>query len=158
MIVVYYDYGGTHTSVVAAAVHLGRLNPEKVPEGKELIDLPLFDRITQSDLGHIIYNGTSIDGNNIYTLGLKKAKNLVIPAVEDMYKAVFGNTDGLYLVDVSSATNFYMKLGGLLSRGMRLQFLGLPLVVYGTRKAYRNIVRLVFNTKNAVKDYPGIQK
>ncbi|MDI6601160.1 MAG: DUF3189 family protein [Thermoanaerobacteraceae bacterium] len=158
LIVIYYDYGGTHTSVVASAIHLGKLNPAQVPDGKDIIRLPLFDSITQNDLGHIIYNGTDEYGNNIYTLGIKNAKDLVMPAISDMYKAIFGNTNGLYLADVSATTNFFMKLGGLISRGLRIQPLGLPIVVYGTRKAYPDIVRIVQNTKNTVKDFGGIQK
>ncbi len=158
MIVVYYDYGGTHTSVVASAVHLGTLNPAKVPESKEITMLPLFDSVTQNELGHIIYIGTDEYGNNIYTLGLKRAKNLVIPAISDMYKAVFGNTDGLYLVDVSPATDVFMKIGGFISRGLKMQPLGLPIITYGTRRAYPDIVEIVKNTKNTVKDFAGIQK
>lgn len=158
MIVIYYDYGGTHTSVVASAIHLGRLNPAKIPETRDITRLPLFDTVTQNELGHIIYNGTDEYGNNIYTLGIKKTKNLVIPAINDMYKAIFGNTDGLYLVDVSPATDIFMKLGGLISRGLRMQPLGLPIVVYGTKRAYPKIVRIVENTKNAVKNYSGILK
>ena len=158
LIVIYYDYGGTHTSVVAAALHLGNLNPAKVPENKQLTNLPLFDSITQNELGHIVYNGTDEYGNNIYTMGIKRAKNLIIPAISDMYKAVFGNTDGIYLVDVSPATDAFMKIGGFISRFLKMQPLGLPIIIYGTKRAYPNIVKIVENTKNTVKDFAGIQK
>lgn len=158
MIVIYYDYGGTHTSVVASAIHLGKLNPTRIPENEEISKLPLFDSITQNELGHIVYNGTDEYGNNIYTMGIKKTKNLVIPAISDMYKAIFGNTDGLYLVDVSPATDIFMKIGGLISRGLRMQPIGLPIVIYGTKRAYPNIVKIVENTKNTVKNFAGIQK
>jgi xylulokinase len=42
MKIIYHCYGGSHSSVLAAAIHTGRLNPERLPTGEELMALPYF--------------------------------------------------------------------------------------------------------------------
>ena len=45
MIIIYRCYGGTHSSVMAASIHLELLPGDRKPAGKELLALPYFDRI-----------------------------------------------------------------------------------------------------------------
>ena len=42
MYIVYRDVGGTHSTVVAAAIHLNRLPMQEVPSRDEILNLPLF--------------------------------------------------------------------------------------------------------------------
>ncbi|HCX78095.1 MAG TPA: hypothetical protein DG577_01645, partial [Firmicutes bacterium] len=40
---IYHCYGGAHSSVTAAAVHVGLLARDKTPSRLELVSLPYFD-------------------------------------------------------------------------------------------------------------------
>ena len=53
MIIIYHCYGGTHSSVMAASLHLGLLPQDKKPTGKELLALPYFDQQSGADFGKI---------------------------------------------------------------------------------------------------------
>ena len=57
MIIIYRCYGGTHSSVMAASIHLELLPGDRKPAGKELLALPYFDRQNGADFGKIFYMG-----------------------------------------------------------------------------------------------------
>jgi len=40
--VIYFDYGGSHSSVVAANIHAGKLAPPKTTPIGEIINLPIL--------------------------------------------------------------------------------------------------------------------
>lgn len=71
MKVIYHCYGGSHSSVVAAALHLKWLDPTRLPDPLDLIHLPYFDKTQDSDFGRIHYMGTDESGHDIYILGKK---------------------------------------------------------------------------------------
>ncbi|MDI6603570.1 MAG: DUF3189 family protein [Thermoanaerobacteraceae bacterium] len=159
MHIIYHCYGGTHTSIVASYIHIGSLPMDRIPTKEEIENIPMFDKLNgQNDTGHIVLIGTDEYGNNIYTLGVKNGKNLVEPALKDLYYHLFKTNNGLMLIDTSSSTNWIMKIGGFTSITLKIPIIGRPLVVYGTKKIYKNIVQTVKNVKaqesaeyNAVK-------
>ena len=51
MKVIYSCYGGAHSSPVAAAIHLGKLPEERVPDAEALLQLPRFDRVDSEKHG-----------------------------------------------------------------------------------------------------------
>lgn len=62
--VFYACYAGTHSSVVAASLHLGLLDG-----GTKVSDLPLFDRRTHSEVGVPALVGVDKFGTEVYALG-----------------------------------------------------------------------------------------
>jgi ABC-type dipeptide/oligopeptide/nickel transport system permease subunit len=74
--VIYYCYGGTHSSVVTAAIHLKYLPEDRVPRADELMAVSRFDKAERHDIGVPYYMGTDELGNDIYVLGTGGAKNI----------------------------------------------------------------------------------
>ncbi len=149
MKIIYHCYGGAHSSVTAAFVHLGRLPEDRPPSPKELVSLPLFDRQEAGDHGRLIFLGSDEMGNQIYLVG-RRGRAEVLEGVFSGLTAIFGIADGDYLlVDVMGSVNLAMMFGGYLSRRLGWELVGRPLVAFGTRAAYWKIVKTV----HAVKEY-----
>ncbi|WP_066307455.1 DUF3189 family protein [Bacillus sp. FJAT-29814] len=150
MIYIYNDYGGTHTSSLAAAYHLKQLPQSEMKLTKDVIlNVKYFNKLTKQDFGKLIFHGIDDDGNSVYTIGRKRNK-YVVPALKEMIlileekfqvdeKIVFSNT--------SPTVPFLMSMGGFFSRGLKIDFIGVPLLVIGAKQCCDNIFRLVENTK-----------
>ncbi len=147
--IIYHCYGGAHSSVVAAAVHLGRLDAARKPHDRELMDLSLFDRQSKDEHGHLHFFGFDERGNQVYSIGCRNAG----VAVKNILKGVgriLGVEEELHFVDTLHCVNARMRIGGYLSRRLGLISLGRPLVLSGTRAAFGKIVQLVERTKTEV--------
>ena len=84
MIYIYNDYGGTHTTSLAAAYHLKKLpQSERKLTTEEILNVQYFNKLTHADFGKIIFHGMDEDGNPVYTIGRKRNK-LVVPAGEEV--------------------------------------------------------------------------
>jgi hypothetical protein len=138
--VIYFDYGGSHSSVVAAHIHTGKLDSSKTPPIGEIINLPDFDKTTQEDFGKIRKVGTDADGNEIHVLGTKNGNSggLVSGLVDTQ-----NLTDKFRFVDTMPYVNTWLRIGGWLSRGLSLPALGRPLIRIGILQAYPKLVSLV---------------
>jgi hypothetical protein len=151
LIYIYNDYGGTHTTSLAAAYHLKQLpQSERKLTTEEILNVKYFNQLTNEEFGKIIFHGKDDDGNSVYTIGRKRNK-FVIPALKEMTlllqekynfdeKIVFSNT--------SPTVPIAMSIGGFLSRGLKIDFIGVPLLVIGAKQCCDNIYRLVENTKH----------
>lgn len=151
MIIIYHDVGGTHSTAVAANIHINKLPIDTVPSKEELLKLKTFDKIDKGDMGHLIYIGEDEYKNKIYTIGRQYVANLVIPAIEDMYTILKGDNEDLMIVDTKPSINTLMKIGGFTSRRLHLVGIGRPIVTYGTLKAYMDIANIVRGVKNNLK-------
>jgi hypothetical protein len=80
LIYIYHDYGGTHTTSIAAAYHLKQLpqSERKLTSG-EILNVKFFNKLTKEDFGKVILHGIDDDGNSVYTIGRKRNK-YVVPA------------------------------------------------------------------------------
>lgn len=148
--IIYHCYGGAHSSVVAAAIHLGRLDPARMPYDRELVDLELFDRQSKDGHGQLHFFGFDEDGNQVYSVGCRNAGT----AVENILKGVAGMLGAgkeVHFVDTLHCVNARMRAGGYLSRRLGLIRLGRPLVLSGTRAVYKKLVQLVADTKHKAK-------
>lgn len=151
MIYIYNDYGGTHTTSLAAAYHLKQLpQSEQKLTSDEILNVKYFNQLTKKDFGKIIFHGTDEEGNSVYTIGRKRDK-FVVPALKELTlllqekyhfdeKIVFSNT--------SPTVPISMSIGGFFSRGLKIDFIGVPLLVKGAKQCCANIYRLVENTKH----------
>lgn len=153
MIFIYTDFGGTHSTALAAAYHLNKLPMDRKLTKEEILNVDYFNKLKTEDMGKIIFHGVDTEGNSVYTIGRKSSK-LVVPALknlslllQDKYqiheKIVFSNT--------SPTVPFAMTIGGFLSRELKIDFIGVPLLVIGAKQCCHNILQLVEHTKQIGK-------
>ncbi|MBS4539631.1 DUF3189 family protein [Clostridium sp. D2Q-11] len=148
MHIIYHCVGGTHSSAIAAAIHLGMLPNDKKPQLNELMDFPFFDKLKKDQQGRILLRGIDEKGNQVYTISRQFAPELVIPAIIDSYTIAGGNLDNLLLIDTMPAVNLLMKIGGFSSRRLHLVSFGRPIVAKGTLQAYEDLIKIVKDTKS----------
>lgn len=148
MKIVYDDYGGAHSTPVAAALHLGRMRADRCPTNAELMALPLFDRVTRAGQGYLISMGTDAEGHEVYILGRGPSGIIVERALVSGSTLAGGLPACTMFVETLSCVNLWMRVGGFLSRALGWVSLGRPLVLYGTRTAFPSLVKLVALTKS----------
>lgn len=147
--IIYHCYGGAHSSVTAAAIHLHKLKPHKTPTEDELMSLTLFDRQTKEGHGQLHFFGVDQWGNQVYSVGCRNVGS----SVETLLKNVSGLLDikdELVFVDTLHCVNINMRVGGYISRRLGLIKQGRPLVLRGTQEAYPALVELVCQVKQEV--------
>lgn len=143
MKIIYHCWGGSHSSVVCAAIHLGRLPRDRVPTAAELRALPEFDRQTKRDHGRMFHMGRDERGNDVYFLG-RRSNGAVIDRILPGMVEVFGlSRDEIITMNTSPYVNPLMVIGGTLSRALGLVRPGRAIVTLGARLAHRRLCRAV---------------
>ncbi|KJS16144.1 MAG: ABC transporter [Peptococcaceae bacterium BRH_c4b] len=153
MIFIYNCYGGTHSSSMASAVHLKKLPQDRIPTWKEILNTDHFNRLTYKDLGRIIYRGTDEEGNKVFSLGRGTSK-VLIPCLKNLITILYneyGFNEKIIFSNMTPTVTFPMTIGGFLSRGLGIDFLGVPLLVIGAQQSYRKVVEVVKYTKECAK-------
>ena len=154
MIYIYNCYGGTHSSVLAIAYHLKMLDENREPTKDEILKLPNFNKLDYKDRGELFYHGIDQDGNKVYTVGRGNSK-ILIPGLYNLTsmlhmqkvlneKIIFSNT--------SPTVPLAMTFGGLFSRLLKIDSVGVPLLVKGAKQSYKNIIQLVNHTVKVAKE------
>ncbi|MDN5326716.1 MAG: hypothetical protein PWP41_1412 [Moorella sp. (in: firmicutes)] len=143
MKVIYHCFGGSHSSVTAAAIHLGLLPRDRLPAAAELMSLPYFDARSRGEEGEIKYMGTDIYGNKVYAAGKKNLGSRFEALLYDLAKVLGLPRQELLLLNTSPFVNRLMVLGGFTSRRLGLAIPGRPIVILGTRRAYFRLVEFV---------------
>lgn len=142
MKVIYHCYGGAHSSVIAAALHLKLIEKHRLPSIEEMMAIPYYDKTDNGDFGSIRFMGIDESGNEVYVLGKKsmgdKYTQILVGVAE-----ILGVGDQIIATDCLNRVNMSMKLGGFLSRRVGLVFPGRPVLSRGTRKAFMTLVNLV---------------
>ncbi|WP_432408799.1 DUF3189 family protein [Wukongibacter sp. M2B1] len=148
MHIVYHCATGCHSSSTAAAMHLDLLPIDTKPSYHDLINVPFYDELEETDRGRLILRGTDIKGNKIYTLSRKYIPHLVLPVVCDTWKAFNQSEKDLMLINTQPGVNGFMKFGGYLSRRLKLTKVGKPIVAKATLYSYNYIANIVKDTKD----------
>ncbi len=154
MIYIYNCYGGTHSSVLAMAYHLEMLDATREPTKEEILELPNFNKLVYGNRGELFYYGNDKYGNKVYTIGRGRSK-VLIPGLYNLAsmlhkqkllneKIIFSNT--------SPTVPLAMTFGGLFSRWLKIDFIGVPLLVKGAKQSYMDIIELVNHTRNIAKE------
>lgn len=149
MIIIYNCYGGTHSSILASAIHLKNLPSDRIPSKHEILSLKYFNKLNYKDMGRLLFHGTDDEGNQIYTIGRGTSKAL-IPAMRNLSITLCKKNyldEHFLFVNCSSTVPPLMTIGGFFSRGLHLDFIGVPLLTAGTRRTYYNISKLVEMSK-----------
>ncbi len=146
MKIIYHCFGGSHSSVTAAALHLGLLPRDRRPTLEELMAIPYFDNTDKSNFGSIRFMGLDEYENIIYILGKKslgdRYSNILYGTAE-----ILGVRDQILAVNTMPNVNWMMKLGGFISRQIGIVMLGRPLVGIGTQQAFSALANLVDITR-----------
>lgn len=146
MKIIYHCFGGSHSSVSAAALHLGLLDRGRIPTEEDLMRVPYYDKTTDADFGSIRYMGTDEAGNDIYVFGKKTFNNRYSALLMGIAR-ILGEQEELVMIDCMNRVNWSMKIGGFTSRRLGLTFVGRPIVSWGTRQAFAQLVNLVEITR-----------
>ena len=157
MIYIYNDYGGTHTTALAAAYHLNKLPVNRVLTKEEILSTDFFNKLQTSDMGKLIFHGVDENGDSVYTVG-RGASKVVLPAMKHLSVILqdkFQSNETIVFSNTSPTVPFAMTIGGLLSRRLKLDFIGVPLLVLGAKQCCKDILLLVSHTKNTRKMKSG---
>ena len=153
MIFIYNDYGGTHTTSLAAAYHLKKLPTNRKLTKEEILNIDYFNKLTKADFGKLIFHGIDEDGHSVYTIGRKSSK-LVVPALKELSMLLQDKYQGqekIIFSNTSPTVPFALTMGGLFSRGLKIDFIGVPCLIVGAKQCCLTILRLVENTKQKAK-------
>lgn len=149
--IIYHCFGGTHSSVTAAAFHLGMLPSDRKPQAGELLAIPFFDARDSNDHGYITLMGVDGQGNEIYFVGQRGSPQLLENIIHGLARQFDIPPNQYKLVNVMYKVNFSMRLGGFMSRRFKWIYPGRPLVTWGTINAFRKITNLVLRVKAGEK-------
>ncbi len=151
MKVIYHCYGGSHSSVIAAAIHVG-IMPYHLPPPKEaFFSCPLFDQCNPENHGTIHLVGIDEKGNEVYSMGCRGSFPLLKNTMQGILKIMRFDPHYIYFVDTLPYVNLEMRIGGFLSRQWGLISLGRPMVLRGSQKIFYDLVRLVEEVKGDLK-------
>ena len=147
----YCCYGGAHTSVTCASIHLGYLPADRVPEASEFLGVPFYDKMENKKLGTPVFMGKDDLGWDIYIIGMKNARQLVIPSIKSYLNACGVDQKRFILVNALIELHPVTSIGGVLSRKFGILSLGRPMTVWGIRKTYPRFIKLVEQVKENLR-------
>ncbi len=150
MKIIYHCFGGSHSSVTAAALHLGLIPETRLPKAGELKQIPYFDRQLVEDHGDFKYMGADSEGNEVYIVGKRNLGPMFEPLIRGLARVFSIPQDDLLIVDTMSCVNWLMVVGGILSRRLGIVCVGRPIVIFGTRQSHANFVKLVDQVKTTI--------
>ncbi len=148
MKIIYSCYGGAHSSVVAASIHMGYLPIDRIPTKKEILSIPYYDQSPKEFRGTPIYMGKDDQLREVYVVGMGPYRT---EYTEIAYNFAFQINNevkkNIRIVNVVPLLNFSVRLGGFLSRRIGLIQIGRPLTAMGIQKNYHLFLQLVNNVK-----------
>ena len=143
----YHCFGGAHTSITCAAIHLGYLPMDRTPNAREFISVAHYDKMEDENRGTPLYIGRDELGIDIYAIGLKNACNIMIPAIKSYLSAIGVQQKDILFVESLIKLHPMTGVGGFLSRKLNMVALGRPLTIWGIRRRYSVFVDLVSGVK-----------
>jgi hypothetical protein len=154
MIYIYNCYGGTHSSILAMAYHLEMLDETREPTKDEILNLPNFNKLVYGNRGELFYYGTDKDGNKVYNVGRGRSK-VLIPGLYNLASMLHKQellNEKIIFANTSPTVPLAMTFGGLFSRWLKIDFIGVPLLVKGAKQSYKDVIKLVNHTKKVAKE------
>ena len=147
----YNCYGGSHSSVTAAAIHLGLLPNTRIPTAEEFLSVPYYDAQVSRDHGRLRFMGFDETGSPVYVA----SKRNMGASYEKTMRAIWGAVDGdqgkIALIDTMPYVNIFLMIGGFLSRRWGWNRLGRAIILFGTRRSYLKFVHLVGLVKSGLQ-------
>lgn len=141
--IIYNCFGGAHSSVTAAALHLGLIPEDRPATARELLNIPYYDAQVGKNHGRIRFMGFDSMGNEVYIVGKKNLGAAYEKIMRSLIMLSGESQEKYHFVNTMPYVNLWMVIGGYLSRRLGWRFPGRPIVIYGTRKAYPRFLHLV---------------
>lgn len=151
MILFYYCYGGAHTSVTCASIHLSYLPNDRIPSAHEFKSVPFYDKMENKNIGLPVYMGRDELGWDVYFIGMKSASVVVIPAIKSYLNENYISQTDILFVNTLAKLHPITSIGGFSSRRLSLVSLGRPMTVWGIRRSYPLLIDLVNNVKEVLR-------
>ncbi len=148
MKIIYHCYGGAHSSVVAAAIHLNKLPKDSKPAPEEILSCAYFDEVPTEKHGLIHYLGRDENGHDVYNMGCGGGGKVIEKALPGILNIYGVSSEDLIMVDTLSCVNSLMRIGGFISRALKLTTIGRPIVVKGTIMAHPELLKMVEKVKS----------
>lgn len=140
MKVFYLCRTGHHTSLIAAALRLGRLPADPGSAG-EIYNIPGFDDMDFKDVGKPYYVGTDSSNVEIYTIGVMRNHAMMARAANDLI-GLMGVKYGEWLVIDASRSVSKWTIAGLIFKKLRLRTLARTLIYFGARREYDRLAAI----------------
>jgi len=126
--VFYACYAGTHSSILAASLHLGLLK-----EDCKVCDLPFFDRRISCDIGVPVKVGMDPNGAEVYAVGTGWLSSAIEKPVCDLIEVASPKAKAC-ICSVRGFLDFWARIGGFTSRRCRMIWPGRPLIASSLEK------------------------
>ncbi|NPV26327.1 MAG: DUF3189 family protein [Firmicutes bacterium] len=147
MKIIYVCPTGVNSSLLAATLHLGGIGePNSVCFNRWIKSLQEMNYRTQA-VWRPIFRGYDEAGHEVYTLGVGDQAEVIARTVRCLLDIFELPASILLMVDVSQQNNFEIRLGGLLTRGLRMRALGRFFLNRGAEKIRLDLVKLVTAVK-----------
>lgn len=144
MIYFYHCYRGAHLSIVAAALHLGKIDSCSGVE--DILGLEYFDTLQSPDMGVPVLAGRDEDNNPVYFMGLGKGSTIFARFAESLV-AELGFKIEFKSVDCLPCLTPAIRIGGFLSQYRQFRSLGRSIAVGGVQNNLKQIEALVLHAK-----------
>jgi len=144
---IYNCYGGSHSSVTSAAIHLGLLPDQRTATKEELLKVPYYDAQVAQDHGRIRFLGYDENGHEVYVVGRMNLGAGYEKIIRSLVVVLEGRQEDIALVDTMPYVNIFMMIGGYLSRRLGFSRVGRSIIIFGTKLSYHRFVRLVKSVK-----------
>lgn len=99
------------------------------------------------DIGTPIFVGTDEYGSDIYIMGMRNVRQIVIPSIKSLLNENSIASDHILFVNALVKLHPITAIGGMLSRRLGLIAIGKPLTIWGIRRHYKVFVELVEKVK-----------
>lgn len=142
----YYCYGRAHSSVVAGSIHLNRLPSDRIPNVKEILAVPEFDRSDSGDFGIPYFLGRDECGNEVFIIGFGGGVGLGLQTIYFLLEQLGEPIEWKFFNSLESV-GWLTKVGGIISKKLGWSRLGKYLAALGIQKSYQNLVELVRKAK-----------
>jgi hypothetical protein len=147
MKIFYHCYAGAHSSVVASALHCGKLPLERIPSLTEITAVPYYDQTTPDMIGTPFFMGHDEFGNDVYFIGMRRRSDIVMRAIYSFYDLYQLPIHQTRFVDALHVINLSTKIGGGLSRRLGCVGIGRSLSAWGIQRCYPGFIDLVQSVK-----------
>jgi hypothetical protein len=149
--IIYNCFGGSHSSVTAAAIHLQLLPDTHEATNEQLLSLPYYDAQVAFDHGRIRYMGRDEVGNEIYITSKRGLGSKYTIIMSSILELIANKDEQAVFIDTMPYVNIWMMIGGFLSRRWGFTNLGRRIVLYGTRQSYFRFIQLVYLVKQGLQ-------
>jgi hypothetical protein len=146
MIFYYHCYRGAHLSIVAAALHLNKLNSH--PGISDILGLEYFDKLQPQDMGVPVLAGYDTNGCPVYFLGLGPGSR-IFTQFADSCTEKLGIGLNYKSIDCLQCLTLMVRLGGFISRYKRFKGIGRYLAAWGVQRNLPRLQSLVLHARDS---------